>query len=237
MRGSKMEKIRPADVLIVAPHADDAEFGIAESVAKWTKAGKQVVYVICSNGEKGTSDPSITEEMLTEIRRREQFEAAKVLGVREVIFLGYPDQGIEDTPEFRKNIVKQIRTFQPYLVATTDPYRKYLWHRDHRMTGVTTLDAIYPFARDHLAYPDLYKEGYLPHKGKEVWTWGTDEPNYWSNVTDTWKTKIAALRCHKSQVEKNLDQVREWVTERAVAMAAGKDYKYAEAFHRIEIWR
>jgi LmbE family N-acetylglucosaminyl deacetylase len=229
-------QIKRAEILIIAPHADDAEFGISGTVAKWVKEGKQVVYVICSNGEKGTNDTHITPAQLTEIRRQEQLDAARVLGVREVVFLGYPDQGIEDTPEFRKEIVRQIRTFQPDLVATSDPYRKYLWHRDHRITGVVTLDAVYPYARDYLAYPDLFKEGYLPHKVKEVWTWGTEEPNYWSNVTDTWNIKLSALRCHKSQVAENFAQVEEWITRRATEMAKGKDYKYAEAFHRVEIW-
>ena len=98
---------------MIAPHADDAEFGISGTVAKWTRAGKQVVYVICSNGKKGTSDPEITPDRLLEIRRQEQLDAAKILGVREVVFLGYPDQGIEDTSEFRKNLVRQIRTFSP----------------------------------------------------------------------------------------------------------------------------
>jgi LmbE family N-acetylglucosaminyl deacetylase len=231
-----MESIRPAEILVVAPHADDAEFGVAGTVARWVKEGKQVVYVICSNGEKGTSDPNMSPEALTRIRRQEQLDAARVLGVREVVFLGYPDQGIEETAEFRKEIVRQIRTFQPELVATSDPYRKYLWHRDHRITGVVTLDAVYPYARDHLAYPDLYTEGYLPHKVKEVWTWGSDEPNYWSNISATWDIKLEALRCHKSQVAEDFAGVKEWITRRATEAAEGKDYKYAEAFHRVEVW-
>ena len=105
------------------------------------------------------------------------------------------------------------------------------------MTGIVTLDAVYPFARDHLAYPDLFEQGYLPHKVKEVWTWGSDDPNFWSNVTETWDLKVAALRSHKSQVSKNFAQVEGWITQRAIGMAEGKDYRLAEAFHRIEILR
>jgi len=174
-------------------------------------------------------------EEVAAIREQEQLAAAKVLGVREVIFLHYPDQTLEDTPEFRKEIVRQIRVYKPETVITADPYRRYLWHRDHRITGQVTLDAIFPYARDHLAYPDLLEQGLEPHKVKEVLLWGTEDPNYRSNITDTFDIKIAALRCHKSQVEDFPDleeRVRQWAKERA----EGEDYELAEAFHRVEIW-
>jgi len=225
-----------ADVLIVAPHTDDAEFGIAGTVARWTREGKSVVYVICTNGNKGTGDINMDPDELTRIREKEQWDAARLLGVSNVVFLGYPDQGVEDTAEFRKEIVRQIRIFQPEIVATTDPYRRYIWHRDHRIVGQVTLDAIYPFARDHLAYPDLFAQGYTPHKVREVLTWGTDDPNYWPDITDTFDTKIAALRCHQSQVGgRDFSQLYEWLKERAVNAARGKGYALAEEFHRTEI--
>jgi len=148
-----------ADILIVAPHTDDAEFGIAGTVARWTREGKRVAYVICTNGNKGTSDIKLAPEELSKMREKEQWDAARALGVNDVVFLGYPDQGVEDTAEFRKEIVRQIRIFQPDIVGTTDPYRRYIWHRDHRIVGQVTLDAVYPFARDHLAYPDLFAQG------------------------------------------------------------------------------
>jgi LmbE family N-acetylglucosaminyl deacetylase len=229
--------VKKADILIVGPHADDPEFGIAGTVAKWCRNGKQVVYVICTNGDKGTGNPDLDPHQLIKIREQEQREAAKVLGVREVVFLAYPDQGLEDTTEFRKDIVKQIRIYRPEIVATTDPYRKYLWHRDHRITGQVTLDAVYPFARDHLAYPDLLSQGYKPHKVKEVLTWGTDDPNYWSDISATFEIKINALRCHKSQFgDREFPDLYKWLKNRAIAAAEGKDYKFAEEFHRTEIW-
>jgi LmbE family N-acetylglucosaminyl deacetylase len=228
---------RKADVMVIAPHPDDPEFGIAGTVAKWTLSGKQVVYVICTDGDKGTSNPDMKPEVLTKIRHEEQIAAAKVLGVTQVIFLGYPDQGLEETSEFRKEIVRQIRIFQPEIVATNDPYRKYLLHRDHRITGQIVLDAVYPFARDYLAYPDLATQGYTPHKVKEVLTWGTDEPNYWSDITETFHLKYSALLCHISQVS-NRDSIemQAWLKERAMKAAKGKGFELAEEFHRTEIW-
>jgi LmbE family N-acetylglucosaminyl deacetylase len=225
------------DVLVVGPHADDPEFGIAGTVARWTREGKKVVYVICTNGDKGTSNLKMAPQELVQIRRDEQLAAAKVLGVMDVVFLGYPDQGLEDTSEFRKEIVRQIRTYRPDIVGTTDPYRKYLWHRDHRVAGQVTLDAVYPFARDHLAYPDLLFQGYKPHKVKEVWTWGTDDPNYWSDITQTFDIKVEALRCHKSQVGgRDFQGIYDWIKERAAKAAKGRGFKLAEEFHRTEIW-
>jgi LmbE family N-acetylglucosaminyl deacetylase len=121
--------------MIIAPHPDDAEFGIAGTVARWTDEGKDVVYVICTNGNKGSDDPEMHPSMLAEIRETEQLAAAAVLGVKEVVFLREEDQSLEDTPEFRKALVRLIRKYKPEFVASTDPYRRYLWHRDHRIAG------------------------------------------------------------------------------------------------------
>ena len=129
-------------LMVIAPHPDDSEFGIAGTVAGLTKEGKKVVYVICTNGDKGTSDRTINQADLVAIRHREQQAAADVLGVSEVVFLDYPDQGIEDTPEFRKELVRLIRKYKPEVVASCDPYRKYMWHRDHRITGQVVADAV-----------------------------------------------------------------------------------------------
>jgi LmbE family N-acetylglucosaminyl deacetylase len=134
-------KEKRADILVITPHADDAEFGVAGTVVHWVREGKVVVYVVCTNGDKGTDDIKMKPEKLAKIRENEQLEAAKILGVKEVRFLGHPDQTLEDTPEFRKEIVKLIRLYRPEIVVTADPYRRYVWHRDHRIVGQVTLDA------------------------------------------------------------------------------------------------
>jgi LmbE family N-acetylglucosaminyl deacetylase len=158
--------------------------------------------------------------------------------VREVIFLRHPDQSLEDTPEFRKEIVRLIRMYKPETVITADLYRRYIWHRDHRITSQVTLDAIFPYARDFLSYPDLLEKGLQPHKVKEVLLWGADEPNYRTDITDTFDIKIAALRCHKSQISDNPSAgLKEWLRERHKMLAQGEDYELAEAFYRLEIRR
>ena len=224
------------DVLVVTAHPDDAEFGVAGTVARWVKEGMQVVYVVCTNGDKGTSDRTIKPEQLSEIRKKEQEAAAEVLGVREVIFLGYPDQELDDTPEFRKQIVRMIRMYRPRIVVTSDPYRRYLWHRDHRIAGQVTLDAVFPYARDHLAYPDLLDEGLEPHNVDEIFFWAAEDINFRSDITDTFDLKIAALRCHKSQIQGFPNPNPEtWLKERCREMAEGEDFELAEGFHRVQI--
>jgi LmbE family N-acetylglucosaminyl deacetylase len=228
--------IKTAHVLVVTPHPDDAEFGVAGTVANWTSEGKDVIYVVCTNGDKGANDPDMKPDELARIREREQLEAAKLLGVRDVIFLRHADQALEDTPEFRKELVRLIRTYKPETVVTADPYRRYIWHRDHRITGQVTLDSIFPYARDFHSYPDLLEEGLQPHKVKEVLLWSAEQPNYRTNITNTFVTKMAALRCHSSQIkDDHSTEWEDWLRERHTILAQGEDYELAEAFYRIEI--
>jgi LmbE family N-acetylglucosaminyl deacetylase len=224
--------------MVVTPHPDDAEYGVAGTVARWAREGKRIIYVVCTNGDKGTSDANMKPEELAKIREKEQMAAAKVLGVTEVICLRYPDQSLEDTPEFRKALVRLIRMYKPEVMVTADPYRRYIWHRDHRITGQVTLDAIFPYARDPLSYPDLMRESLHPHKVREILLWGSENFNYKSNITDTFHLKLAALRCHESQVGHiPLQELEEWLRERHGKMAEGEEFQLAEAFHRAEMPR
>ncbi len=228
--------VKQAQMMVVTPHPDDAEFGVAGTVAHWTSGGKEVVYVVCTNGDKGTSDINMKPEELAKIREQEQLAAARLLGVREVIFLRHSDQSLEDTPEFRKEIVRLIRTYRPEVVVTANPYRRYVWHRDHRITGQVVLDAVFPYARDHLSYPDLMEEGLQPHKVKEIWFWASGEDiNYRLDITDTFGLKLDALHCHMSQVDEDFLEREKWLRERAKNMTEGEDFQLAEAFHREEV--
>ena len=231
-----------ANVLVIAPHPDDAEFGAGGTVARWTSEGRKVVLVVCTTGDKGTSDRGMAPARLAEIREKEQREAAEVLGVGEVIFLGLPDQRLEDTPEFRKQIVRLIRAYRPKTVATSDPYRRYISHRDHRIAGQVVLDAVYPYARDHLAYPDLLDEGLEPHKVQELLFWDSEDINHRADITDTFDRKVAALRCHASQMGEiaravGTPDLEGWLKPLCRAMAEGEDFELAEAFHRVEVFR
>lgn len=225
-------------ILVITAHPDDAEFMCGGSVAKWAAEGREVSYVISTNGNKGSSDPEMTSERLARIREQEQRDAAQVLGVREVVFLGYGDGELEDTKEYRGQLVKMIRTYRPDLVVTMDPYRRYFQHRDHRTTGVVTLDACYPYARDYLHYPEHTKEGLEPHKVGEVYIGGAEDADVFVDISETFERKIDALRCHVSQMGQNS---REEFTERMKNVfsrfSAGQTSHTVEAFKRIEFRR
>lgn len=227
---------RPAQVMVVTPHPDDAEYGAAGTVARWINDGKEVVYVVCTNGDKGITDANMDPKEVARIREEEQMAAANGLGVREVIFLRHPDQGLEDTPEFRKELVRLIRMYRPETLITADPYRRYVWHRDHRITGQVALDAVFPYARDALSYPDLIEEGLYPHKVREILFWASEDVNYRSDITKTFPMKLAALRCHKSQVGHiPPEELEKRLRQRHKKMAEGEGSQLAEAFHRAEI--
>jgi LmbE family N-acetylglucosaminyl deacetylase len=225
-----------SEVMVISAHPDDSEFGTAGSVAKWTQEGRRVVYVVCTSGDKGTDNPDLPSHQLAKIREKEQKDAAAVLGVSDVVFLRYPDQGLEDTPDFRKAIVRQIRTYKPDMVVTSDPYRRYIWHRDHRIAGQVTLDAVYPYARDLLAYPDLIEEGLMPHKVKKILFFGTEDVNLRIDITETFHLKLEALRCHKSQIiQLGIPDLEKWLWQRCQKMADGEFFEVAEAFHQVEV--
>ena len=229
--------VKKADVLVIVPHPDDAEFGAAGTVAKLVRSDKRVVYIICTNGDKGTSDRQMQPEKLSEVRQAEQRAAAKILGVSEVIFMGYHDQELEYTPEFRKQLVRLIRQYRPQTVITVDPYQRYLWwHRDHRICGEVAMDAIFPYARDHLAYPDLLEEGLEPHKVIELLLMNSESINYRVDITEVYDIKMAAVAAHKSQMAGMTQERIEWLRQRFREIARDEEYELGEGFHRVDMW-
>ena len=228
----------PTPVLVVTPHPDDAEGGVGGTIAQWSALGRRVVLVVCTNGDKGTSDRSITSEELAEIRQNEQRKAAEVLGIGEVVFLGYPDQGLPDSVELRERIVRQIRTHRPETLVTIDPNRKYIRHRDHHNAGRVTLDAVFPYARDHLAYPEHLREGLEPHKVRQVYLWGSEEPDSFLEITeDAFQKKREALHCHVSQVGQRTEEADARARQRHADIGVKIGVPLAEQFKLIEIGR
>jgi len=224
--------------MIFSPHPADPEFGIGGTVARWTREGKDVVYVVCTNGDKGTSDPELMPDELAKIREQEQLKAARMLGVRDVIFLHHPDLGLEDTPEFKKEILRLILMYRPVIVATCDPYNpKYISNPDHRVLGRVVLDVVWPMALAPNTYRDLLKQGFQLHKVKEMLLWQAGEPNYYSDISDTFDIKMSAAHCHQSQIgaQGNNPEFAKFLTETAKTAAKAANYQWGEAFNRIEV--
>ena len=226
----------PQRVLVIIPHPNDAEFWCAGTVSKWTSDGALVHYVLCTDGAKGSSDREITSEELSVIREREQQDAASILGVEDVVLLRHPDGELEDTQDFRKQIVREIRRVQPEVVICPEPYRKNLaWHRDHRIAGQVALDAVFPCARDHLYFKELWeKEGLEPHKTGTVLFWGAEQPDTHIDIGDSIDAKVKAVLTHKSQMRSRpKDEIDQFVKEWAAKAGVEQDYAYAEAFRKV----
>lgn len=235
-----MEEINPNRTkMVVVAHADDAEWGCAGTVAVWVKQGIQVVYVICTDGSKGSEDLSMTSKDLSRIRKSEQIAAAETLGVTEVEFLEYEDSMLQPSLELRKDITRIIRKYRPETVITTNPVRTlegegYFGHPDHLAAGEATMSAVFPAARDRLTFPELLESGLVPHKVNELLIIGMgDKADYWVDVTETIDMAVESLCQHKSQVSPEIarNHMRKWRQSVGAIHGVG----YAEAFKQFKL--
>ena len=224
-------------VLFIAAHPDDADFLAGGTVAKLVKEGRETAYVVVTNGNKGSSDPRMRPEQLIALREAEQREAARVLGVTEVTFLGYEDGELEDTRDLRRDVAREIRRWRPDLVITLNPHRTYNnfpgWHRDHRTTARVVLDCVYPLARDRMAFPELLPD-HEPHTVREVYTIQWEQPSLVIDIADTMDLKLEAIRCHVSQVG-DVKAFEERMRHRAATLGQTRGYAYAEGFDHIRV--
>ena len=226
----------PQRVLVVIPHPNDSEFWCAGSIAKWISEGAAVRYVICTDGNKGTTDPDISAPDLAALRELEQAEAARLLGVQELVLLGRTDGGLEDTDDFRKDLVRQIRQMRPDVVVCPEPYRKNLaWHRDSRIAGQVTLDAVFPCARDHLHFEELWRdEGLEPHKTGTVLFWGTEAPDTFVDISSSLASKTLAVKVNLSRLAgRTEEEIDDFIRRRAEDGAGDSGAACGEAFRRI----
>jgi len=222
--------------MVIMAHPDDAEFTVAGTVARWAQEGKTVIYVLCTDGSRGSNDPQMELERMVAIRKAEQEAAARVLGVEEVVYLGYEDGTLEPTLALRRDLTRVIRRYRPDIVVCSDPtvryHDGYLNHPDHRAAGDAVLDAVFPSASTRYIFPELLAEGLEPHTVREVLLRGAPSRNFWVDISDTIELKIAALKKHESQVShiQDLEEgIRAWAREEA----KGQDMTYAESFKRI----
>tara|TARA_B100000029_G_scaffold181397_1_gene179070 strand:+ start:7226 stop:7984 length:759 start_codon:yes stop_codon:yes gene_type:complete len=227
---------RKKRALVIAAHPDDADLGVGGTMAQLVLDQWKVRYLIVTDGAKGTTDINKTYDQIVSTRQQEQINAASYTGVTDIKFLGFSDGELDSSKNLRKTLVKEIRQFQPFRVYTHDPEpiiinNQVINHPDHRITGLETINAIYPSIRDPKYFPEHFHEGILPHKVKELILWGTNNVNYEIDITSTIKDKLLALMAHESQFDftsKKLSQIaKEWTEN---------NEKFTEAFRRIVIF-
>ncbi len=231
------EHTGPGDrIMVVVAHPDDAEFMCSGSVAKWAREGREVVYVLCTSGDKGTSDPDVKPAELARIREEEQRQVCKLLGVKHVEFLRREDGVLVSDLSLRKEIVRLIRRHKPSAVVTEDPSVRWhgarLNHPDHRAVGDATLDAVFPSARDYHVFPELVaEEELLPHVVEHLYLgMRSEEADVYIDISETIDAKIAALKGHKSQVRSPSGDFDEFVRAMARRSAGERGMEYAESF-------
>jgi LmbE family N-acetylglucosaminyl deacetylase len=222
--------------MVILAHPDDPEFTVAGTVALWARAGCQVTYVICTDGNAGSHEPGLTCAKLAAIRRAEQRAACDLLGVSHVVFLGYDDCQLEPSLDLRRDLVRAIRQHRPEVVLTWDPTRlfgdgDYINHPDHRAAALAAVDAVAPAC----SMPLLWPETGPAHQVRQLYVWVTGEANTWVDVTETIDLKIAALRLHASQLGDwdPTDRIK-WRSSQA---GQEKGLKYAEAYRVINLVR
>lgn len=230
---------RPERALVIVAHPDDADFGVAGTVARWVREGTLARLVCCTSGDAGADDARTDPLELARRREEEQRAAARVVGYESVDFLHRPDGALDNDLALREQLVRIIRQFKPDAVLSMDPTvviheRGFVQHIDHRMAGLAAVDAVYPAARNAMAFPHLViDEGLEPHNVGRLYLFFTDRPNAWVDVTDTIDTKIAALHEHVSQLRKPEElegMLRGWSAESGerIGVAAAEGFRFLE---------
>ena len=230
-------------VLAITAHPDDVDFGVAGSVARWTSEGIEVHYCICTDGDAGGSDESLTRAEMGRIRRSEQTAAAAAVGVSDLHFLGHPDGRLYVTHELRRDITRVIRQVRPQRVVLQSPERNleriFASHPDHLAAGAAALAAVYPDARNPFAHPELLDDERLePWTVAEVYIMAHPTADTFVDVTDFFDAKINALFSHRSQgLDRDPEQFREFLKGWLVANAARAELpegRLAEGFKRVD---
>ena len=200
--------MRPQRVMSIHAHPDDQEFTVGGTLAKWARAGSEIVTVCLTSGEAGSNEstpPDMTRANLVPIRQEEQRRACRVLGIQEVVFLGEEDGMLQPTLALRRAVTRLIRRHRPDAVVCGDPTmrfygNRYLNHPDHRAAADVALDAVFPSAETRFIFPELLDEGLAPHKVTRVFVHGAERPDAFVDIADTLPAKLAALREHRSQL-------------------------------------
>jgi LmbE family N-acetylglucosaminyl deacetylase len=225
--------------MVIAAHPDDADFGPAGTASRWIDEGSIGWLVCCTSGDQGGEDPDADPLELAALREREQRAAAAIVGYEGVTFLHAPDGALANDLPLREQLVREIRTFKPEAVFATDPDTIFykgggINHTDHRAAGIAAVDAVYPAARNPMAFPWLAKSGLEAHRVRRVYLFWSERADTWVDVTGTIGRKIDALRAHASQIHEPeaLEQrIREWAAEEGKAIGV----EAAEALRLVVI--
>lgn len=228
---------KPQKILVILAHPDDPEFFCGATLARWAAAGHTINYYLLTCGDKGAPEGDYHPDELCTDRVDEQRAAANIIGVKDVVFLNYPDGYLVPDLDLRREVVRIIRHEKPDVLVTCDPNLLYsmetrLNHPDHRAAGQVVLDAVFPAAGNRLFFPELLQEGLEPHTPREVWVSNPRDATLLLDVTEFWETKIKALFKHKSQIG-DPEKLAERMRSRRTQDSTPENPRYEERFRRL----
>jgi LmbE family N-acetylglucosaminyl deacetylase len=235
--------VKDKTILVVVAHPDDAEAFCGGTIARLTRAGNAVTLVVCTNGDRGSHDHHVRPSELVSVRRQEEEEACRILGLETTIWLGYRDGELSHMTDLRERLIRVIRQIQPDILLTFDPWKHYEFHADHRTVGFTASEARMLSDLPWIC-PEFTLEGLAPWHTLEMYLFAPEQPNYWVDISDTLEDKINSRLAHHSQNDfikcendrqSFAGQLKGWARE----AGASQGLEYAEAFHKVdqtELW-
>ncbi len=227
---------QPKKILVILAHPDDPEFFCGATLAKWAKEGHQITYHLLTCGEKGSTNPQMRKEDLCRLRKKEQQNAAKIIGVKKIHFSNHPDGELAPDMNTRGEVTNIIRQHRPDLLLTFDPTNRYpaeiypLNHPDHIAAGEIVLNAAFPGAGN----PHYFPSEHPAHMPKEIWLCLPKEANTRLDITATWETKIAAILAHKSQVSANAPLLHMLTAYAKIKNSSPQNPRYEETFRVLK---
>ncbi len=226
----------PGCVLAIYAHPDDADVACGGALAYWADRGAEVHVLLCTDGDKGTTDPAVAPAELVRVRSEESTRAAGALGLHPPDRLRYPDGEVCEDDVLRKKLVERIRRVRPDIVLTHDPTavffgEDYFNHRDHRVVGFAVLDALSPAS----ALPHYYPEAGPAHQVGTALLSGTLEPTVWVDVTAVIDRKVEAVSSHASQFTDGGAWAARAVRLRAEEEGRRAGLELAEGFRRLRL--
>ena len=217
-------------VLCIQPHYDDNDIAAAGTLALLQQNGAELFYLTTTDDLMGIVDHSLSDEEAAQALRRDQFNAAKIIGVKEQYWLGYPDAGEYNYFDLRRDLLKYIRMLKPDFVFTADPWLTYEAHRDHIQTGFAAAEAVIFAGLAKIPSSDpAVDSAYKGHDIKGVAFYYTREPNQIVDISTVWDTKIETVRCYETQfIPQDMDQLVTALDAKSQQVAAGESFLRGE---------
>ena len=217
-------------ILCVQPHYDDNDMAIAGTLPQLAEHGAELIYLTVTDDLMGVSDDSLSDAAAAEALKRDQFAAAKIVGVKKQYWLEYPDAGDYNYFALRRDLLKYLRLLKPDFVFTVDPWLTYEGHRDHIQTGLATAEAVMFTGLTKIASSDQTVDtAYDEHELQGIAFYHTRKPNYISDISTTWEQKVATVRCYETQFDpEDMDRRIALLDKKSIQVAQGQPFERGE---------